>query len=217
MTHSLHRRGTSESLKEDYVLLVTAAADVNHHGSKEKLRRILEVVYEVGPANIGSYDTGTVLAGTKIEEIKAALAEVPRVRCCFSSREKIKEAVRKIKELDLGMSVTVQGPTDDILAMSEEFGIKPHSVNLSLDIWGKKDELPPEEVLEFVTMCGHGLISRHLVEKLLADVKAGRKTPQQAANLTGHPCVCGIYNPDRAAKLFEKYAPAAAEVAAAKE
>lgn len=210
MTHSLHRRGTPESLKDDYVLLVTAAADVNHYGSKEKLRKILEVVYEVGPANIGSYDTGTVLAGIKIEEIKAALAEVPRVRCCFSSRAKMLEAIKKIHELDLGMSVTVQGPTEEVEAMAHECGLKLHSVNLSLDIWGKKEALPPEDVLEFVTMCGHGLISQHLVKKLIEEVKAGKKTPKQAAVLTGQPCVCGIYNPDRAEKLFEKYVPAKA-------
>lgn len=217
MTHSLHRRGTPESLKQDYVLLVTAAADVNHWGSKDKLRQILEVVYEVGPANIGSYDTGTVLAGIKIEEIKAALNEVPRVRCCFSSRDKMQEAIRRIKELDLGMSVTVEGPTEDVLEMSKELGIKPHSVNLSLDIWGKKAELPAEEIMEFVTMCGHGLISRYLVEKLIGEVKAGKKTPREAAVLVGQPCVCGIYNPDRATTLFEKYVPASAQVAAAKE
>lgn len=217
MTHSLHRRGTPESLKTDYVLLVTAAADVNHWGSKDKLRQILEVVYDVGPCNIGSYDTGTILAGTKIEEIRAALAEVPRVRCCFSSKEKMREAVRRINELDLGMSVTVQGPTEDILEFSQELGIKPHSVNLSLDIWGKKQELPSEEILQFVTMCGHGLISQHLVKKTIDDVKAGRKTPQQAAVTIGQPCVCGIYNPDRAVKLLEQYVPAAAEVAAAAE
>lgn len=216
MTHSLHRRGTPESLKEDYVLLVTAAADVNHWGSKDKLRQILEVVYEVGPCNIGSYDTGTVLAGIKIEEIKAALNEVPRVRCCFSSREKMKEAICRINELDLGMSVTVEGPTEDIMEMSEELGITPHSVNLSLDIWGKKTELPSEEIMEFVTMCGHGLISRSLVEKLIGEVKTGRKTPREAAVLVGQPCVCGIYNPDRATALFEKYVLASAEVAATK-
>ena len=205
MTHSLHRRGTAESLREDYVLLVTAAADINHEGAKEKLRQILDVVFEIGPANIGSYDTGTVLTGVTHEEIKVKLALVPRVRCSFSSREKMREAIRRIKAMDLGLSVTVQGPTEDILAMSKELGIKPHSVNHSLDIWGKSEKLPPEEVLEFVTMCGHGLISQHLVKKMIAEVKEGKTTPKEAARLTGRPCVCGIYNPDRAEKLFEKF------------
>lgn len=209
MTHSLHRRGTPESLKEDYVLLVTAAADVNHEGSKPMLQKVLEIVWDIGPANIGSYNTGTILAGTDIETIKNSLNEVPRVRCSFSSREKIWEAVRRIKELDLGMSVTVEGPTEDILEESKKLGIKPHSVNLSLDIWGKKEVLPTEEVLEFVTMCGHGLISSTLVKKTIEEVKAGRRTPRQAALLVGRPCVCGIYNPDRAERLFEKYVPQA--------
>jgi hypothetical protein len=207
MTHTLHRRGTDESLKNDYVLLVTAASGINHVGSLEKLRKVLEVIWEVGPANVGSQHLGTVLQGYSLEEIKAAMNEVPRIRCAFSSREKMREIIRRLKELDLGMSVTVEGPTADILEMSKEMGIKPHSVNLSLDIWGKKEELPSEEVLEFVTMCGHGLISQHLVKKVIEEVKRGKKTPKKAAVEIGIPCVCGIYNPDRAEELLQKYVP----------
>lgn len=207
MTHSLHRRGSLESLKEDFVLLATAAAGINHQGSKDKLRRILELVYEIGPANIGSYDTGTVFAGVSIEEIKAALAEVPRVRCSFSSKEKMFQVIKGIKELDLGISITASGVIDEVLDIARQLDIKPHSVNLSLGVWGKTEELPPEEILEHVTMCGHGLIAKDLVAKVIEDVKAGKKTPRQAAELLAHPCVCGIYNPDRAEKMLAKYAP----------
>lgn len=209
MTHTLHRRGTEESLKNDYVLLVTAASGINHVDSREKLLKVLEVVWEVGPANVGSQHLGTILQGYSLEEIKAALNEVPRVRCSFSSKEKIREIIKRIQELDLGMSVTVEGPTGDIFDMSKELGIKPHSVNFSLDIWGKKEELPSEEILEFVTMCGHGLISQHLVKKLIEEVRNGKKTPEQAAIQIGIPCVCGIYNPDRAVELLNKYVPKA--------
>ena len=209
MTHTLHRRGTEESLKNDYVLLVTAASGINHVDSREKLLKVLDVVWEVGPANVGSQHLGTILQGYSLEEIKASLNEVPRVRCSFSSKEKMREIIKRIKELDLGMSVTVEGPTADIFEMSKELDIKPHSVNFSLDIWGKKEELPSEEILEFVTMCGHGLISQHLVKKVIEDVKRGRKTPQQAAVQIGIPCVCGIYNPDRAVELLSKYVPQA--------
>ena len=207
MTHTLHRRGTDESLKNDYVLLVTAASGINHEGSKEKLLKVLDVVWEVGPANVGSQHLGTILQGYSLEEIKASLAEVPRVRCCFSSKEKMFTIIKRLNELDLGLSITVEGPTNDVVEMSNSLGIKPHSVNLSLDIWGKKDELPPEEILEFVTMCGHGLISQYLVMKLIDDVKKGKKTPKQAAVEIGRPCVCGIYNPDRAEELLQKYVP----------
>ena len=207
MTHTLHRRGTEESLKNDYVLLVTAASGINHVGSLDKLRKVLEVIWDVGPANVGSQHLGTILQGYSMEEIKAALNEVPRIRCSFSSREKMREIIRRLQALDLGISVTVEGPTADIVEMSRELGIKPHSVNLSLDVWGRKDALPSEEVLEFVTMCGHGLISQHLVKKVIEDVKSGKKTPQKAAVEIGIPCVCGIYNPDRAVQLLEKYVP----------
>jgi len=207
MTHTLHRRGSDESLKNDYVLLVTAASGINHVGSLEKLRKVLEVIWEIGPANVGSQHLGTVLQGYSLEEIKAALNEVPRIRCAFSSKKKMREIIRRLQELDLGISVTVEGPTADIIEMSNEMGIKPHSVNLSLDIWGKKEALPPEDVLEFVTMCGHGLISQHLVKKAIEEVKSGKKTPEKAAIQIGIPCVCGIYNPDRATELLKKYVP----------
>lgn len=207
MTHTLHRRGTKESLKNDYVLLVTAASGINHVGSLDKLRKVLEVIWEVGPANVGSQHLGTILQGYDLEEIKAALNEVPRIRCAFSSKEKVREIIRRLMELDLGISVTLEGPTEDIIEMSNEMGIKPHSVNLSLDIWGKKEDLPSEEILEFVTMCGHGLISQYLVKEVIEDTKSGKKTPEKAAVKIGIPCVCGIYNPDRAVELLQKYVP----------
>ncbi|MHB8926388.1 MAG: hypothetical protein ACYC9Q_01820 [Bacillota bacterium] len=207
MTHSLHRRGSAESLQDDYVILATPAAGVNHEGSKDKLRRILDIIYELEPVNIGSYECGTILTGATLDEIKAKLAEVPRVRCVFSDRAKIKELVRQIKDLDLGVSITLSGLTEEVVGLAGELGLEPHSINFSLDIWGKKEALPSEEVLEFVTMCGHGMVSRHLVERLIDQVKRGRRTPHQAAILVAQPCVCGIFNVDRAERLFERFTP----------
>lgn len=205
MTHSLHRRGCVESLKNDFVLLVTPAVGINHTDAGPKLWRILDIVTDVGPINIGSYETGTIYTGVTVDEIKANMPETPRVRCAFSGKEKMQEVLRRVKEEDAGLSITVSGLIDEVLDMADKLDIKPHSVNYSLGIFGRTDLLPAEEVLEFVTMCGHGMISRHLVAKLIEDVRRGKKTINQAAVLMAQPCVCGIFNTERAEELLRKY------------
>lgn len=205
MTHSLHRRGSACSLKDDFVILVTPAVNVNHVGSGPKLWKVLDIITEVGPNNIGSYETGTIYTGATIQEIRESMPETPRVRCCFDSKEKMFEVVRRIKEEDLGLSVVLSGLNEDILDMCQELDIKPHSVNYSLGVHGATQLLPPEEVLELITMCGHGMISKDLVTKAIEEVKKGKKSPYDAAVMVGQPCVCGIFNVSRAEKLLSKY------------
>lgn len=125
MSHSLHRRGSAESLHHDFILLVTAASGINSEGSKDKLRRVLDLVWEVGPINTGSNEVGTILSGVSVEEIKAGFTSVPRVRCCFDSADKIREILRRLLELDLGISVVVSGPRLETEAICREFGIRP--------------------------------------------------------------------------------------------
>lgn len=207
MSHSLHRRGSMESLRHDYLLLVTAASGINSANSKEKLRRVLDLVWEIGPINTGSNEVGTILSGVSVEEIKAGFTEVPRVRCVFDSEEKMREIIGRLIEMDLGISVTVSGPRAEVEKMCRDFGIKPHSANFSLDIWGRREKLPPEEILEFITMCGHGMISKALVVDTIERVKAGKMTPEEGAVRMGSPCVCGFFNPTRAIMALEKYVP----------
>ena len=187
MTHSLHRRGSACSLKDDFVILVTPAVDVNHVGSGSKLWKVLDIITEVGPNNIGSYETGTIYTGATIEQIRSSMPETPRVRCCFDSKEKMFDVLKQIKEEDLGLSVVISGLNEDILDMCEQLDIKPHSVNYSLGVHGATEMLPPEEVLEILTMCGHGMISRDLVAKAIDEVKKGKKTPHDAAVMVAQP------------------------------
>ena len=207
MSHSLHRRGSVCSLKNDFVILVTPAVGINHEGSGPKLWKVLDIITEVGPNNIGSYECGTIYRGVTIEDIRSSMPETPRVRCCFDSKEKMFEVLRKVKELDLGLSITVSGLNEDILDMCQKLDIHPHSVNYSLGVHGATEKLPPEEFLEIITMCGHGMISRDLVAKEVEAVKQGRKTPYDAAVTIAQPCVCGIFNVGRAERLLQKYVP----------
>lgn len=207
MTHSMHRRGAPESLRNDYIILVTSAAGINNEGAIPKIAKVLDVLWEIGPSNIGSNETGTVLSGVTKEIIRDNLTRIPRIRANFNSKEKVWKAIEELQKLDLGMSVVLQGPVDDIEEECRRLGLKPHSINLSLDIWGKKEMLPSEEILEYTTMCGHGLISPALVKYVLERVRSGKMTPEQGVVKIGEPCVCGFFNPERALALLQKIAP----------
>ncbi|MGI6129794.1 MAG: hypothetical protein ACOYEO_06870 [bacterium] len=207
MTHSLYRRGSAESLKSDYVLLITPAAHINHIGSHKKLQEIVDFIAEVGPTNIGSYEVRNIYDGSTIEDIRDNLikAEVPRVRCCFSDRDKLMYVLKKIKENNYGISVTVSGLTNEVLEMANELDCKPHSINLALGVWGRTDKLPAETIMEIVTMCGHGMMAKSLVEEQAELVRQGRKTAREAAEELARPCTCGIVNVDRAEEILKTF------------
>ena len=78
----------------------------------------------------------------------------------------------------------------------------PHSVDYSLDIWGKREKLPSDEILEVTTMCGHAMIASNLVKSLVNDIKAGEISAEDAGKEFAKLCECGIFNPSRAAELL---------------
>jgi uncharacterized Zn finger protein len=64
--------------------------------------------------------------------------------------------------------------------------------------------LPEREILEFNTMCGHGMVSFNLIRKMIEYVKLRRLTPKKAARMMAKCCECGAFNPVRAEMLLEK-------------
>ena len=205
MTHSLHRQGSIQTLKDDYVVLARAARGINYEGDEPKLRRIAEIVFEEGPVNAGySAHNATMINGKWTKEVAMASQEsTHHFIACFDSREKVRRVLKRLKEEDLGISIVVSGLTDEVIAMAREVGLKPHTINLSLGIRGRKDLLAEPQVLELTTMCGHGLVAQKLVRKAVDDVRAGRRTAENAAEMVGAPCICGIVNITRAARLLE--------------
>ncbi len=105
-----------------------------------------------------------------------------------------------------GYSVVVQGLYDDVKRCCNKMGLKVHTTNHSLGIWGKKEKLPSQELLEITTMCGHGMVPASLVKDALNDIKTGKSTVKEAALKLTRPCVCGTFNPDRAERLLAKIA-----------
>jgi hypothetical protein len=203
MTHSLHRTGTRQSLKNDYVFLATPAIGFNEQGSGCKLRTILDIVCRAEPVNIGSYEVGTILAGASPESIKKSLTDGSRVRCVFSDIQAVQQVLEELKGANLGISVVVSGLLDEVLQLAQRVGLQPHTINYSLGFHGRVERLPKPIVLDLMTMCGHGMVSSALVEQLVGDVLEGHVSPDKAAETMAKPCVCGIFNQARARALLE--------------
>ena len=128
------------------------------------------------------------------------------IHAVFSDRDTLINVMKALKEADYGYSVVVSGLVDDVDCCAKKAGIQRHSVDLTLGTWGDTSKLPPEGVLEITTMCGHAMISANLVNKMIEDIRAGRTTPRKAAVKLAEPCVCGIFNIDKAERLLNELA-----------
>lgn len=207
MSHTNHRTGTVESLKDDYVVLAISAPGINRDGCVEKMRILTDLFLKHNPDYMGVLGWPDPVTRENIEEIKAFMTDKNGPVACFNRREDIVALIRDLKELDLGMSIIVSGLFGEVHKCCRENGITPHTVNMSLGIWGKTDMLPQDShIVDLSTMCGHGMIPFSLVTALLDKVKNGRMTPEEAAERMGETCTCRIFNRDRAAKIIREAA-----------
>jgi len=58
--------------------------------------------------------------------------------------------------------------------------------------------------VEMNALCGHGLVSFNLINRIIDEVKAERMTPSDGAYHLAKPCQCGAFNPTRARELLEE-------------
>ena len=202
MTHSLHRQGTRESLSRDFCVMCLPELGYNHLNSNQMASRFLDIVLRYNPANYGVITCGNMYTHD-LETIRKGLDQSPAIFCVLTSEEALEGALRELKEQDLGLSVVVAALYDLVAGGCGKVGLDPHTVNHSLGVWGKTEKLPPGEVLEITTMCGHAQVSSFLVESLMESVKNGKISAREAALQMARPCVCGFFNPQRAERLME--------------
>jgi hypothetical protein len=205
MTHTLHRRGDVENLKNDYVLFAMSAKGMNEIGSASKLKRFLEIVFEFNPKNAGDMKTGNMFNCTR-EELLNNVQDVSIVHAVFTDEDTVIKALEAVKKADLGVSVVISGLIDHVKKIGETAGAPRHTVECSGGIWGNLSKLPSNDVLEVTTMCGHGMVAASFVTDLVKQIKRNRITVDEAAKALAGPCVCGIFNPVRAASLLQKMA-----------
>jgi hypothetical protein len=104
------------------------------------------------------------------------------------------------------ISIVFSGLFGDIEQCCRQTGVRPHTYLHSLGYQGRTDRVPEDGQLELLTMCGHGLIAGQRVQLLVERIVKGKITAEQAAEDVARPCVCGIVNRKRAAKIFRRLA-----------
>lgn len=203
MSHTLHRRGTPESLAKDYVVFAMSAKGINADNSKHALKEFLEIVNQFNWVNMGDMKTGGYfLVGE--DAIMEGVQDTSIVHGVFQTKEDMKAAVRALKEADLGVSVTISGIINEVRDAIMEEGLQPHTVEVSMGIKGKTEKLPEDDLLQITTMCGHGMVSQGLCRQMLIDIKKGKRTAEEAGQYLATPCVCGVFNPKRAQAILEE-------------
>ncbi len=203
MTHSLHRSGPIESQKKDFNWFMYQTKGVNDKNIKPKALEFIAAAEAVGSENWGDVKTGP-LTRYAAEEIKERITDKSRIRGVFTRREQVVEFLKRIKEKDLGQSVVITGVLSEVLPACEEAGVTPHSINYSLGVWGKKDNLPDDVTLSITTMCGHHMIPPKFVKHIMEQVEKGRLTAEEGAIKLANFCYCGIFNQVRCADIIKE-------------
>ena len=202
MTHSLHRKGDSQNLCDDYVMLVMPGMNrMKLEPIRERMKKIWDILsgYEAKLANFGTL-RGFGRHKKTIDEFKNG--PLTMIHAVFKERESLKACLKEIKEKDFGISVSVSGLYEDFKDSCSEIGLSPHTVQYSFGISGKTDKLPEDDVLEVSTMCGHAMVSPNLIAHLIGKIDKGKMTHMEAAEELTAMCVCGLFNPHRAEKLL---------------
>jgi len=204
MTHTLHRKRGPGERPGDYIVFCMAAQKRNSEGASQKLLAMLDVLAAEAPCNVGDDNRGGVLTGLTLEEIRANAGDKAYMAGVYTSLDQVKAVLLKLKELDTGMSVVVTGDFEEVFRVARSAGLEPHTVNMSLGTFGKKDLLPREPVLEITTMCGHSMVCPDHVEHVMDLVRKGKMTAGEAARDLARPCTCAMFNPDRAESIISR-------------
>ncbi len=218
MTHTLHRYGAAEDLDDDFLVLAMPARGFEAELAVERQKEFLRLALRHDPVNIGDTSHGAWYHPARglrptvhwrrssqpaPEDVIEAVDRPSPVTAVFDNHEALRAFVDELREADLGLSINISALTSRAAECCTSLGIPRHSVEYSLGFMGRTGRLPDDTTLRLSTMCGHGMISHRLAEKMIAWVKTGRRTPDEASRTLARFCNCGGFNPHRAARILK--------------
>jgi len=182
--------------------MVMAGQKFNDSGASDKLRKVLEILNKHKPVNLGGEGGGLYTGKTK-EELLTHTTDKTYAEAVYTSKETLEMVLKDLKEASLGMSVVVSGLIDEVFPLARKLGIQPHTVNMSLGVFGPAKLLPEKQVLEVTTMCGHDMVTHQCVQKAIKELGRGKKNSLEVAQDLARSCSCGAFNVSRATHILD--------------
>ena len=170
------------------------------------MRKFLEIVLRHDPVNFGDCITGNskVKPWRRFRTISMTRSVVHAV---FTDPAVVANVLGDLKKAEVGTSIIVSGIHDETEKCCRAAGLQKHTIEHSMGYFGQVKRLPDHEFMELTSMCGHAMVPANLVERVLREIKRGKKTCREAALELTRPCHCGVYNPVRAEKLLKRLVP----------
>lgn len=202
MTHTLHRRGSRDSLATDYVFTTMAARGINMEGAAEQLNKFFQICAKHNPVYMGDLSRGNeMLLGR--ENLLTSSIDKSFGQAVYRDPDTVAAVMKDLIAAGFDRSVVISGLFDKVEECCKRVGLGvPHTIEWSMGIWGQSEKLASERELEIMTMCGHAQIPGSLVRHLAGQLKAGNVQPHEAARKMAKQCTCGVFNTDRAAELL---------------
>ena len=232
MSHTSQRRGLDLSSpgKELVVLAMIPSEHKDAAGITEAMSELARKMLEYGPDNWvtrnateieiprlsgalkliqGSNRSPEEVAEMLISAVGRASSVITAV---YTDTAKVEALIKDLKGDWLArnsakgypISIVLSGLFDDVHECCRKTELTEHTYLHSLGFFGRVQDLPSEDELALITMCGHGLIAVNRVRHLVKRIRDGELTAKQAADDVAKPCVCGIVNRQRAEEIFRR-------------
>jgi len=201
MTHSLNRKGLSETRPGEEIVVLCMAHREDRMQKMEAMQKLARTIFKYKPDNIIGKPFGL-----EEEQIEMMAPMTGIITAVFNNMDDVRKLVKDIKSQNLGVSVVLSGLFGDVHDICDCAGLKEHTYHISLGVFGETGRLPDEKTLEITTQCGHSLISPSLVEAVVKKIRKGKMTLEEAASMLVKPCACGIGNNKRIERILGEMA-----------
>lgn len=208
MSHTTQRRGLDPSRprQEMVMLAMIPKSHRGKEGSQKAMGELAAKMLEHGRDHWPQWTIDRLEAAT-MGELRSSMA------VAFTDLEIVESLLKDLKsdwmvrnqEKGYPVSVVITGLTSDIHGCCQKTGFKQHTYLHSLGFFGQRaKDIPSDDELSLLTMCGHGLIARNRIRHLVRSIQDGELTPEEAADDIALPCQCGIGNKPRAEEIFRR-------------